>query len=132
MKTEVLNQKDFPNTLLTKKFFNLNTFFVIDSPCIFCEKKIVRVQEKYDLIEFTDNGGIVLRNVKFRTAILKDDILEIVVYDTDSNQVLHRTHPFNDESVGCSWLLVDVCRQRIPDNWYPKVKRHFNILNWTK
>ena len=106
MKPEILNQNDCPNTL-TKKFLNLNTFFVIDSPCIFCEKKIVRAKEKYDLIEFIDDGGIVLRNIRFRTAVLKDDILEIVVYDIDANQVLHRSHRFNDESVGCSWLLVE-------------------------
>ena len=107
MKTEVLNQKDFSNTLQTKKFLNLNGFFVIDSPCIFCENKAVFIHDIYDLIEFTDGGGIVLRDVKFRTAILQHDILEIVVYDTDANQVLHRSHPFNDESVGCSWLLVE-------------------------
>ena len=107
MKPEMLNQNDCPNARLTKKFLDFNTIFYINSPCIFCEKKIVRAKGNYDLVEFIDDGGIVLRNIRFRTAVLKDDILEIVVYDTDSNQVLHRTHPFNDESVGCSWLLVE-------------------------
>jgi hypothetical protein len=37
---------------------------------------------------------------------LKDDILKIVVRDTESNQVLHRTRPFNDEAT-CDWLLVE-------------------------
>ena len=107
MKPELLNQDDFPNTLVTSKFLHLDGFFVIDSECIFCENKAVFVQDIYDLIEFIDDGGIVLRDVKFRTAILKDDILTIVVYDTDAKRVLHRTHPFNDESVPCDWLLVE-------------------------
>ena len=107
MKPEVLSQKDFPNTLVTSKFLHLDGFFVIDSECIFCENKAVFVQDIYDLIEFIDGGGIVLRDVKFRTAILKDDILTIVVYDTNAKRVLHRTHPFNDESVPCDWLLVE-------------------------
>ena len=95
------------HTIVPSKFLHLDGFFVIDSPCIFCENKAVFVHDIYDLIEFIDGGGIVLRDVKFRTAILKDDIPEIVVYDTDSNQVLHRTHPFNDESVPCDWLLAE-------------------------
>jgi len=107
MKPELLNQDDFPNTLVTSKFLHLDGFFVIDSECIFCENKAVFVKDIYDLIEFRDGGGIDMRSVRFWTAILKDDVLKIVVRDTDSNQILHRTHPFNDESVPCDWLLVE-------------------------
>ncbi len=106
MKRELVNQKDFPNTVIPSKFLHLDGFFVIDSECIFCENKAVFVHDIYDLIEFQDDGGIVLRDVKFWTAILKDDILKIIVFDTDSNRVLHRTHPFNDESP-CDWLLAE-------------------------
>ncbi len=106
MKPEVLSQKDFPNTLVTSKFLHLDGFFVIDSECIFCENKAVFVQDIYDLIEFRDGGGIDIRDVRFWTAMLKDDVLKIVVRDTESNQVLHRTRPFNDEAP-CDWLLVE-------------------------
>lgn len=107
MKPELLSQKDFPNTLVTSRFLHLDGFFVIDSECIFCENKAVFVQDIYDLVEFRDDGGIDLRNVRFWTANLKEDILKIVVYDTESKQLLHRTHPFNDESIPCDWLLVE-------------------------
>ena len=107
MKPELLNQDDFPNTLVTSKFLHLDGFFVIDAECIMTVKKIVNVLDYFDLIEFQDGGGIDIRDVRFWTAILKDDVLKIVVRDTDSNQVLHRTHPFNNESVPCDWLLVE-------------------------
>lgn len=107
MKPELLSQKDFPNTLVTSRFLHLDGFFVIDSECIFCESKAVFIQDIYSLIEFRDGGGIDISNVKFWTAILKDNILKIIVFDTDSNRVLHRTHPFDDESIPCDWLLVE-------------------------
>ena len=107
MKRELVDQNDFPNTVIPSKFLHLDGFFVIDSECIFCENKAVFVHDIYDLIEFRDGGGIDMRTVKFWTAILKDDVLKIVVRDTDSNQILHRTHPFNNESVPCNWLLVE-------------------------
>ena len=105
MKQQLLTQND-SNTIVKSKFLRLNGFFVIDSPCIFCDKKIVRTNECYDLILFLDDGGIGLRNVQFRTAILKDDVLTVVVHDTDSNRVHNYTQPFNDESA-CKWLLVE-------------------------
>ena len=106
MKPEALNQNDSPNTVVPYRFLRQHGFYVIDSECIFCENKAVFVNDIYDLIEFINDGGVVLRDVKFRTAVLKDDMLEIVVYDTDANRVLHRTHPFNDESP-CDWLLAE-------------------------
>ena len=106
MNTHLLTQHDSSNTIVTSKFIRLNGFFVIDSPCIFCDKKIVRTNECYDLIKFLDDGGIALRNVQFRTAILKDDVLTVIVHDTDSNRLHHYTQSFNDESA-CSWLLVE-------------------------
>ena len=107
MKPELLSQEDYPNTLNTEKFLHLKGFFYIDSECIMTENKIINVLEQYDLIEFRDGGGIVMRDVRFWHALMKNNVLKIVVNDTDSNKVLHRTHCTNDESVPCDWLLVE-------------------------
>ncbi len=105
MNTDLLTQND-SNTIITSKFIRLNGFFLIDSPCIFCTKKIVRVDDCYDLIRFLDNGGIGLRNVQFRTATLQNDVLSIFVHDTDSNRAYKYSQSFTDDSA-CSWLLVE-------------------------
>jgi hypothetical protein len=106
MNTDLLTQNDSPNNIVTSKFIRLNGFFVIDSPCIFCNKKIVKVDDCYDLILFLDDGGIGLRNVHFRTATLQNDVLSLSVHDTASNCQHEYSRPFNDDSA-CSWLLVE-------------------------
>lgn len=106
MKPDLLNQIDSSNTAITSKFIRLNGFFLIDSPCIFCEKKIVRVDDCYDLIIFHNDGGIGLKNVQFRNATIQNDFLTIVVHDINTNRELHFTQKFDDESA-CSWLLVE-------------------------
>lgn len=105
MNTDLLTQHD-SSTVISSKFIRLNGFFLIDSPCIFCEKKIVRVDDCYDLILFHDDGGIGLRNVQFRDAVLQNDFLTIVIHDTKSNLTHHYTQKFKDGSA-CSWLLIE-------------------------
>ncbi len=106
MNTDLLNQHDSHNNILTSRFIRLNGFFVIDSPCIFTTKKIVKVDDCYDLILFLDDGGIALKNVQLRNAAAQNDFLTIVVHDTYTNRELHYTQKFDDESA-CSWLLVE-------------------------
>ena len=106
MNTDLSNQKSSPNTIVTSKFIRLKGFFLIDSPCVFCSKKIVRIDECYDLILFLDDGGIGLRNVQFRTASLQNDVLSIFVHDTNSNRAYKYSQSFTDDSA-CSWLLVE-------------------------
>ncbi|MBN2775995.1 MAG: hypothetical protein JXR36_00040 [Bacteroidales bacterium] len=106
MNPDLLNQNDSSNTAITSKFIRLNGFFVIDSPCIFCTKKIVRVDDCYDLIRFLDDGGIGLRNVQFRDATLQNDVLSIFVHDISTNHEYQYSQSFNNDTA-CSWLLVE-------------------------
>ena len=106
MNPDVLNQNDCSNTP-SKKHPDFHAVFYINSPCIFCERKIVRAKTNYDLVEFIAGGGIVLRDVMFRTATLMDDVLDIEVYDIDANRILHRSQQFRDKTVPCDWVLVE-------------------------
>lgn len=106
MNTDITSQNDSSNATVTSKFIRLNGFFLIDSPCIFCTKKIVRVDDCYDLILFLNDGGIALKNVQLRNAAVQNDFLTIVAHDTNSNRELHFSQKFNDDSA-CSWLLVE-------------------------
>ena len=109
MNPKEISLKDNPNTntLTSKKFLHLNGFFVIDAPCIFCENKIIRVQEKYDLLDFLDNGHLSERTLKFWYAVLKGYTLKIILLDTKTGKLLHRTHRMDNDSIPCDWLLIE-------------------------
>ncbi len=114
MNTQDLNPTTDQNTLTTEKFLHLKGFFVIDYSCIFTENKIVRVQEEYDLLDFLDNGNLNERPVRFWTAILKGYNLKIIVLDTKTGELLHRSHRLDNEDIPCDWLLIE------KDYFYPK------------
>ena len=85
--------------------------FLINPNCILAPDHVVTTGKTYLLFDYSEGrisgaAPVVLEDVKFITSILKGDILKIVVYDNDSNRVLHRTHPFNNESP-CDWLLAE-------------------------
>ena len=106
MKSELLNPNAFPNTLVKEKFLHLENCFYANFECIMTENNIINILQFYDLIEFRDDGGIDIRNVKFWTAIMKNDILKIIVFDLESRRVLHRTHCTNDDKIPCDWILM--------------------------
>ena len=106
MKPEVLNPCEYPNTLVVDKFLHLDGFFYLNYECIFTDNKIVKPLKYYDLIEFLDDGSIVVKHVKFYHAVLKNDVLKIICLQPSTQKILHRCHVVNDDNIPCDWLLL--------------------------
>jgi hypothetical protein len=88
----------------------LNQFvgsFVIDLPCILTDYKTLFVNDIYSLIDFSDNGGIVERAVRFFDAYLSGYIITIVVLDLESGELIKRKHRLNNNVLPCNWALMD-------------------------
>jgi hypothetical protein len=95
------------SSIATEKFQHLHGYFVIDAPCILCNKKIVYAEDIYGLLDFTDNGGIIERAVKFFDAYIKGYNVTIVVLDLKTGEMIKRKHRLNNDSLPCDWVLIE-------------------------
>ena len=66
------------------------------------------MQGIYDLVDFLDNGEIVVKKVKFFDAYVIGYKVSIVILDTKTGELLKRSHRLNNASIPCDWVLTDL------------------------
>lgn len=93
-------------TYITINFHRLKGGYYINYECIFTEDKIVNLMGRYDLLDFLNDGGFRLIEVKFLTANVNGNELKISLFHIDSRKTLQRTHFLNDNTIPCDWLLI--------------------------
>ena len=108
MNTNKLISDFNPGSGTTKLLQHLENAFIIPSPCILCQDKIVKVRNIYDLLDFDDNGGINYRSVQFWTAYQNGFTITIVVLELKSGELLKRKHRLNNASLPCDWVLLNL------------------------
>ena len=106
MRNGKLSQR-YTNVQNTDKFQHHKGFFVLDFDCIMTKNQIVTVQEKYQLVDFTEGEGIQLREVIFWHALMKGNYLKIIVYDPDNKIVIQRLHDLTKQEFQCNWFLIE-------------------------
>ncbi len=95
------------NTEITNGFQHSVDKFLLSFPCIICKNDIVYTQEIYDLLDFRDNGEIVTTKVKFFDAYMTGYKVTIVILNTNTGELLKRSHRLNNDSLPCNWILTD-------------------------
>jgi hypothetical protein len=96
-----------PNTKTSNKFHHFVGGYVLGLPCIITDNSTVFVHDDYLLFDFSDNGGITERKVRFFEAYLRGYVATIVVLDLKSGELLKRRHRLNNDDMPCDWVLTD-------------------------
>lgn len=108
-------QDNCPDTPLNRGLQHYESTVKIPIPCVICDDKIVEVQGIYDLVDFLDNGEIVVKKVKFFDAYVIGYKVTIVILDTKTGELLKRSHRLNNASIPCDWVLTDLF-YRMPES----------------
>jgi hypothetical protein len=97
-----------PDTPLNRGLQHYESTVKIPIPCVICDDKIVEVQGIYDLVDFLDNGEIVVKKIKFWTVYQNGFTVTIVVLELKSGELLKRSHRLNNANIPCNWVLTDL------------------------
>ena len=96
---------DCPN-MTSNTFKHLVNAFLIPSPCILIQDKIVMAGDIYDLLDFDNHGGILPHTIQFWNAYQTGFVFTIVVLDIKTGEILKRSHRLNDLNLQCDWVLI--------------------------
>lgn len=94
-------EKDKP-----QKSFQFITAYIIQDPCIITDNQILKVDGKYDLVDFLDDGQIHWVEVRFVNANKYGNTLTITVTHLETNELMQRSKQIDKEV--CDWVITNI------------------------
>ena len=95
-----------PNVLNTNGFQHRKGYFIIDSDNIMTEKQVVTVTQEYQFIEFGDGGHIRVRDVMFWHAVVKDNVVKIILWDIKNKMIVSKILFLDKKDITYDWFLI--------------------------
>lgn len=89
-----------------KKPFQFITVYIIHDPCVITDNQILKVNGKYDLVDFLDNAGIEWVEVKLINVNKKDNTLQMSLLDLKTKQVIQRSKQIDNNI--CDWVITNL------------------------
>jgi len=108
MKPEVIIPDIKPSTEASTFHHFVGGYVLGGLPCILCDNKTVFVNDIYTLIDFIDNGDMIVHNVRFFDAYLRGYVVTVVLLDMESGELIKRKHRICNEDLPCDWVLTDL------------------------
>ena len=89
--------------------------YLLCFPCIITIGNIVNVGGLFDLVDFGDNGEIVVTRVKFFDVHQRGFRVTIVILDIKTGEILKRSHRLDNDTLPCDWVLTDLFTKPEPE-----------------
>ncbi|MCB8999327.1 MAG: hypothetical protein H6540_04565 [Bacteroidales bacterium] len=89
-----------------RKPFQFITAYIIQDPCVITDNQILKVDGKYDLVDFLEDGEIHWVEVRFVNANKKDNNLSITVIHLKTKEIIQRSKQI-DKDV-CDWVITNI------------------------
>ena len=89
-----------------KKPFQFITAYIIQDPCVITDNQILKVNGKYDLVDFLEDGKIHWVEVRFVNANKHGNTLTITVMHLKTKEIMQRNKQI-DKDV-CDWVITNI------------------------
>ena len=89
--------------------------FLLCCPYIITIDNIVDIGGLYDLVDFGENGEIVVTIVKFFYAYVTGYRVTIVVLNIKTGEIMKRSHRIDNDDLVCHWVLTDLFTKPEPE-----------------
>ncbi|MBN1182363.1 MAG: hypothetical protein JXB49_08765 [Bacteroidales bacterium] len=94
-------EKDKP-----QKSFQFITAYIIHDPCVITDNQILKVNGKYDLVDFLEDTKIHWVEVRFVNATKISNTLTITVMHLKTKEIIQRSKQI-DKDV-CDWVITNI------------------------